>query len=168
MRSQQPETELTAESLNQLSKEALVQIILAQQKIIEQLNAEIEGLRVSRALDSQTSSKPPSSDLLKKPEKAPSSEPDEGEPAAKRKPGGQPGHPGKTRQGFSRIDRLQILKPTQCNHCGQSEWGVVKTCWLSVETDTETRRYGDTGKTGTHRVAASPLSASVFINTNYF
>jgi putative transposase len=31
-----------------------------------------------------------------------------------------------------------------------------------------TRRYGDTGKTGTHRLAASPLSASVFINTNYF
>ena len=65
------------ESLNQLSKVELVGMLLAQQKVIEQLQqknaqllSEIEKLKISRDLDSKTSSKPPSQDLLKKPEKA--------------------------------------------------------------------------------------------------
>ncbi|NEO41047.1 MAG: hypothetical protein F6J90_33875 [Moorea sp. SIOASIH] len=58
---------------------------------------------ISRDLDSQTSSKPPSSDLLKKSEKKPSL-PSESNTSAKRKPGGQPGHKGKTRKGFGRVD----------------------------------------------------------------
>ncbi len=52
--------------LNQLSKTELVQVIISQQKIIEELKQEIAKLKVSRDLDSQTSSKPPSTDLLKK------------------------------------------------------------------------------------------------------
>ena len=53
-------------------------MIISQQKIIahlvgeiEQLKTEMERLKVSRELDSKTSSKPPSTDLLKKLEKAP-------------------------------------------------------------------------------------------------
>jgi transposase len=57
------------EKLNQLSKEELVETILTQPKIIEGLKVEIEKLKISRNLDSKISSKPPSSDLLKKPEK---------------------------------------------------------------------------------------------------
>ena len=57
------------EQLNQLSIKELVDIILTQQEIIERLNQEIEKLKISRDLDSKISSKPPSSDLLKKPEK---------------------------------------------------------------------------------------------------
>ncbi len=57
------------EKLNQLSKKELVKLILSQQEIIEQLKIEIEKLKISRSLDSKISSKPPSSDLLKKPER---------------------------------------------------------------------------------------------------
>lgn len=103
------------EKLSQLSKEELVEMILSQQEIIEVLKQEIEKLKVSRDLDSQTSSKPPSSDLLKKSEKEKKTEKSE----QKRKPGGQPGHQGKTRKGFGRVDRYEVLRASNCDHCGQ-------------------------------------------------
>ena len=65
--SQQPELD-GQEQLSQLSKGELVKIILAQQEIIDQLKVEIEKLKIGRNLDSKISSKPPSLDLLKKPE----------------------------------------------------------------------------------------------------
>ncbi len=67
--------ELGRESLNQLSKEQLVEIIIEQskaigefQEIIIKLQQEIERLKVSRDLDSSNSSKPPSGDIHKKSE----------------------------------------------------------------------------------------------------
>ncbi len=90
-----PEIPTDPESLSQLSKSELVQLIISQQKIIEKLRQEIAKLKISRDLDSQTSSKPPSTDLLKKSEKE--SQQTEAQEKSKRKPGGQPGHPGKTR-----------------------------------------------------------------------
>ncbi len=67
--------DLDRESLNQLSKGELVDIIIGQnkvirelQKIIVELQQEIERLKVSRDLDSKISSKPPSGDILKKSE----------------------------------------------------------------------------------------------------
>ncbi len=115
-------------SLSQLSKEELVSVIIEQasfireqQLFIEQLRQDIERLKASRDLDSKTSSKPPSSDLLKKQElKKPPLEPDADSP--KRKPGGQPGHPGKTRKGFGRVDRYEILHPQVCLSCGNTEF----------------------------------------------
>ncbi len=104
-----------------MSKAELVQIILEWQNLLKQLTEEINLLRVSRDLDSQTSSKPPSTDLLKKSETRTATEPETTADQKKRKPGGQPGHPGKTRQGFSRIDRIEVLRPPQCSHCGQRE-----------------------------------------------
>ncbi len=104
--------------LNQLSKTELVQVIIYQPKIIEELKQEIAKLKVSRDLDSQTSSKPPSTDLLKKSEQE-SIETEEQQKST-RKPGGQPGHPGKTRKGFDRIDRCVLLRPEKCSLC-QSE-----------------------------------------------
>lgn len=117
--------DLDRESLNQLSKQELVEIIIEQskvirelQKIIYELQQEIERLKVSRDLDSSNSSKPPSGDILKKSEnKKVSLEEEPNHP--KRKPGGQPGHQGKTRKGFGRIDRCEILRPTDCACCGQ-------------------------------------------------
>ena len=103
--------------LNQLSKKELVEVILAQQKIIEELKIEIEKLKISRNLDSKISSKPPSSDLLAKPEKE-----KEGKSSAKkskRSPGGQLGHQGKTRKGFGRVDRYEVLKAEKCLNCGE-------------------------------------------------
>lgn len=101
------------EKLSQLSTEELVEMILTQIEAIEDLKQEIERLKMSRDLDSQTSSKPPSSDLLKKSEK----KKEIGK--KKRKPGGQPGHEGKTRKGFGQVDRIEILKAEQCTNCGQ-------------------------------------------------
>jgi transposase len=116
-------SKLDSETLRQLSIEQLVEIIIEQAKGIEQLKTrvieleqEIEKLKVSRDLDSTTSSKPPSGDILKKTEnKLEESE------TPKRKPGGQPGHSGKTRKGFSRVDRFEILRPQVCS-CGHKEF----------------------------------------------
>jgi transposase len=67
--------QIDRKSLNQLSKEELVDIIIEQAIVIQQLQATIEELKqevgrlsVSRDLDSKTSSKPPSGDILKKSE----------------------------------------------------------------------------------------------------
>ena len=106
------------EQLNQLSTQELVGIILTQQEIIERLNHEIEKLKISRSLDSKISSLPPSSDLLKKPEKKTDSSEKPGTKKP-RKPGGQLGHQGTTRKGFERIDRSEILKAEQCSSCGE-------------------------------------------------
>ncbi len=89
---------INVESLNQLSKIELVQIIIAQQKIIDSLQQKIEKLKISQNIDSKNSSLPPSTDLIKKPEKERTDS--EEKLSSKRKPGGQPGHAGKTRIGF--------------------------------------------------------------------
>lgn len=108
---------------NQLQKlpiKQLVNLIVQQQQIIVQLQQEVERLKASLQLDSQTSSKPPSTDLLNKPEKP--KDATEATKAAKRKPGGQPGHPGHTRKGFGRVDRYELLKPQECLHCGSMDF----------------------------------------------
>ncbi len=67
---------LDIETLKQLEKEQLFEIVIEQAKAIEQLKQRvielesvIEKLKLSRDLDSTTSSKPPSGDILKKPKK---------------------------------------------------------------------------------------------------
>ena len=85
---------LTPENLNQLSRKELVKILLTPQKLIEKLQIEIEKLRISQDLDSKSSSKPPSTDLLKKSEKSKHSEDGSNCEKKKRRPGGQPGHQG--------------------------------------------------------------------------
>jgi transposase len=119
---------LDRETLGQMATEQLVDIIIEQAIVTEKLNKRIleleqfvERLKVSRDLDSKTSSKPPSSDLLKKTENKQQDKPGEGE-APKRKPGGQPGHQGKTRKGFNRVDRFEILRPQLCSCCGSTEF----------------------------------------------
>lgn len=92
---------------------------MQQQRLIQQLQQEIERLKGKQVTDSQTSSKPPSSDLLKKPEKP---EETSAEETSKRKPGAQPGHSGKTRKGFGRVDRYEILRPESCPHCGSDSF----------------------------------------------
>ncbi|MFN6449850.1 MAG: DUF6444 domain-containing protein, partial [Nostoc sp. DedSLP05] len=123
--------ELDRESLNQLSKEELVEIIIEQskvirelQKIIIELQQEVERLKVSRDLDSSNSSKPPSQDIHKKSENKKVPPQEESNPP-KKKPGGQPGHQGKTRKGFGRVDRYEILRPTDCVCCGHSSFAPL-------------------------------------------
>lgn len=85
---------LERETLLQLTPEELVSIIVEQAIAIEKLNSRIleleekvEKLKISRDLDSKTSSKPPSGDILKKTENKQQDKPEESE-APKRKPGG--------------------------------------------------------------------------------
>lgn len=102
------------EELNQLSKEQLVEII-------KTLQAEMARLKEILNADSKTTSKPPSSDLLKKTENQKPQPVGEDE-NQKRKPGGQPGHEGKTRKGFGRVDRIETLRPEVCPHCGSTHF----------------------------------------------
>lgn len=119
-----PPQQVDIESLSQWSKEELVEIVIEQgnvivtlQKTIIELQQEIERLKISRDLDSKNSSKPPSGDILKKSEKK--IEDIKQDPnTPKRKPGGQLGHQGKTRKGFGRVDRFEILRPDICSCCG--------------------------------------------------
>jgi transposase len=114
---------LKKEILEEWSHEELVKLVLRQQKQIEKLEQEIEKLREKQPTNSQTSSKPPSSDLLEKSEKGNVEQKEEGE--VKRKPGGQPGHSGKTRQGFGRVDRYEISEPKECENCGSRELSEI-------------------------------------------
>ncbi len=114
------------ETLLQLAPKQLVDIIIGQAQTIEKLNKriseleqEVEKLKISRDLDSKTSSKPPSGDILKKSEKK-QEDNNGGVETTKRKPGGQPGHPGKTRKGFALVDRFEILRPQFCECCGMT------------------------------------------------
>ncbi|YAF99516.1 MAG: IS66 family transposase (plasmid) [Nodularia sp. CChRGM 3473] len=116
--------ELERESLGQLSKEELVQMIIEQSKVIRELQQEIERLKVSRDLDSSNSSKPPSGDIHKKSENKKDIPQDQSN-QPKKKPGGQPGHQGKTRKGFCRVDRYEILRPGNCVCCGQKAFAAV-------------------------------------------
>ncbi|MEG4817586.1 DUF6444 domain-containing protein [Microcoleus sp. K5-D4] len=114
--------------MNQLAPSPLVEIIMEEAKAIEQLKSrvvelekKIQELKVSIDLESTISSKPPSADLLKKAEKKPEDQPSKRQ-TPKRKPGGQPGHPGKTTKGFDRVDREEILRPQVFRCCGQQEF----------------------------------------------
>lgn len=92
--------------MRQLPTEQLVEIIWQQQHQIEQLQQEIERLKVSLQLNSQNSSKPPKERLTEKTGDAVMRLQTKPAPPP-RLPGGQPGHPGKTRIGFGRVDRLR-------------------------------------------------------------
>jgi len=96
-------------------------MVLGLQKIIEELQEKLAIATGKSRTTSQTSSKPPSTDLLQKPEK-PTVKP-EADP--KKKPGGQPGHQGKTRKGFGRVDRTEISSPDICLNCGSKELSEV-------------------------------------------
>ena len=112
----EPPLQLDSKILNQLAPSHLVKIIIEQAKAIEQLKSrvvelkKIQELKVSRDLDSTISSKLPSAGLLKKTQNKPEVQPSDRQ-TPKRKPGGQPGHPGKMRTGFGRVDREEILRP---------------------------------------------------------
>jgi transposase len=109
---QQEKTEI-----EQLSQAELVELVLGLQKIIQELQEKLAIATDKSRTTSQTSSQPPSLDLIQKSEKAKV----QGEEEQKKKPGGQPGHQGKTRKGFGRVDRSEISQPEICQWCGSRE-----------------------------------------------
>jgi transposase len=93
-------------ALNQLSKDELIALLLAQE-------ARIADLERRLGLNSSNSGKPPSSDGLKKPLRTSSLR----QPSGK-KPGGQQGHPGETLCRSATPDAVIDHYPPSCAACG--------------------------------------------------
>jgi transposase len=92
--------------------EVLVDIILALQERLVQLEQRVQELEAQLARNSSNSGKPPSSDGLNKPS------PKSLRESSGRKPGGQPGHPGHTLQRVKTPDHMEVHRLENCPHCG--------------------------------------------------
>jgi transposase len=85
----------------------------ALRETVAKLTARVAELERQLGLNSRTSSKPPSSDGLKKPSRTRSLRERSGTPS-----GGQPGHPGETLQPVAEPDVIEDHYPAQCATCG--------------------------------------------------
>jgi transposase len=121
MKKSKANTQQEKTEIEQLSQAELVEVVLGLQKIIQELQEKLAIATGKSRTNSQTSSQPPSLDLIQKSEKAK----DQVEEEPKKKPGGQPGHQGKTRKGFGRVDRYEISFPEICQWCGSRELSEV-------------------------------------------
>jgi transposase len=88
-------------------------LIASLQRELEALRAENAELRRRLGLDSSTSSKPPSSDGLRKPRAPVSLRESSGRPS-----GGQKGHKGETLRQSAEPDRIVRHEAAACRHCG--------------------------------------------------
>ena len=87
-----------------------------QQAEIKELRYEVKRLQNQLQLDSHNSSKPPSTDLSR----STSRKKEVNRPSTtKRKPGGQPGHPGTTLQAVAIPDHTILHRASICSHCGE-------------------------------------------------
>lgn len=100
------------EQLRQLDKESLIDIILELREQMAQMSVRIQSLEDQLAQNSQNSSKPPSSDGLKK-KPVPQSLREKG----KRKTGGQKGHKGNTLKMVSDPHRVEVYAVISCPDC---------------------------------------------------
>lgn len=88
-------------------------LIEAQAKEIERLKARVAELEARLGMNPRNSSKPPSSEGLSKP--APKSL----RGRSGRKPGGQPGHEGRTLRQVADPDEVMVHTPARCRRCGR-------------------------------------------------
>jgi transposase len=117
---QEPEslTPLQPEVFASLPQEVKVYIQSLEKQVVwlmaqvQGLVTKVQQLEARLAKDSSNSSKPPSSDGLGKKPKTSSLRGKSG-----RKPGGQPGHTGRTLERVSNPDHVEIHSPKACEHC---------------------------------------------------
>lgn len=109
---------LSREQLEQVEKPALVELVLGLTQRVQELEVivlkqaeALQALQDQRAKDSRNSSKPPSSDGLKK-RRTQSLRQSQG-----RKPGGQAGHEGQTLLMVEEPDQLVVHGVNRCPHC---------------------------------------------------
>jgi len=98
---------------NIVQVEQLQAVVISQAAHIEKLEARIKELEERLGLNSQNSSKPPSSDntFTKSKKESPSPK------RSTRKRGGQKGHTGNTLKQTDHPDRIVSLSASCCNHC---------------------------------------------------
>lgn len=94
--------------------EVVVDQLLAAEQQVEDLRVKVRQLEEQQALNSTNSSKPPASDGLAKPP------PRSLRAKSGRKPGGQPGHPGRTLEPVKTPDHVAVhtLSRCPCGQCG--------------------------------------------------
>jgi transposase len=98
-------------------EEAVVKLVETLIATIQRLEARIETLEDQLAKDSHNSSKPPSSDGLKK-------KPKSLRHKSGKKSGGQEGHPGHRLESVTNPTYVKVHPVTQCSHCHASLEGV--------------------------------------------
>jgi transposase len=101
---------MNRDELLKLSKEEIIDFLLA---MIQQQAEKIAELEARLNQNSKNSSKPPSSDVFKKPKSL-------RKPSGK-KAGGQPGHEGGGLQLMKEPDRHVAHKPQECSYCTNAE-----------------------------------------------
>jgi transposase len=123
-----PSVELDSNQLAELNKEALIAIIQALREQMEGLKmtvakqaTEIQSLRDQLAKNSQNSSKPPSSDGLKKPRTRSLRR------KTGRRSGGQKGHKGHTLKQVEKPDHVEVHEALVCSHCA-ADLQSVESC----------------------------------------
>ncbi len=105
--------------------EKLLEIIAVQGEQIRALQARVAELERMLKLDSSNSSKPPSSDGLKKKPRTSSLR-----GKGSKKSGGQKGHKGQTLRQVENPDNIIAHKPHECTHCGGVFAADAMACFL--------------------------------------
>src|SRR6266498_3026083 len=91
----------------------LLELLATQQQTITRLTGRIEELEERLGRNSRNSSQPPSTDGFNRPSPPRSLR----QPTGK-KPGGQPGHKGKTLRFCAHPDAVVVHRPVECSACG--------------------------------------------------
>jgi transposase len=103
------------QAINQEQQE----VILEHREIIARLEERVQALEDQLAKNSQNSSKPPTSDGLKKPRTRSLRK------SSGRKSGGQPGHEGHTLKMSAAPDEVEVHRVRRCQHCHEDLEHVV-------------------------------------------
>ncbi len=102
---------------------AVIELVEGLIAVIHQLDARVQALDDRLAKNSRNSSKPPSSDGLKKP--APRSL----RKRSGKKSGGQPGHTGQTLKAVENPQHTKVHRVTRCAHCQASLEAVAPSAY---------------------------------------